>query len=125
VFQCYLTTGLAALQPGQQARGQQAQGQSTWVHDLLAGHTERCPADAAQTVRLFRTNYRLLITGTPLQNNLHELWALLNFLLPEVRSLTWLHINPLPSIWPASSVSPGQCCAWQAEQEALVHDCVL
>ena len=27
---------------------------------------------------------RLLITGTPLQNNLHELWALLNFLLPDV-----------------------------------------
>lgn len=33
---------------------------------------------------MFKTNYRLLITGTPLQNNLHELWALLNFLLPEV-----------------------------------------
>lgn len=27
---------------------------------------------------------RLLITGTPLQNNLHELWALLNFLLPDI-----------------------------------------
>ena len=26
----------------------------------------------------------LLITGTPLQNNLHELWALLNYLLPDV-----------------------------------------
>jgi len=26
----------------------------------------------------------MLITGTPLQNNLRELWALLNFLLPEV-----------------------------------------
>lgn len=26
----------------------------------------------------------MLITGTPLQNNLHELWALLNFLLPDV-----------------------------------------
>lgn len=38
----------------------------------------------AQVVRTLRTNYRLLITGTPLQNNLHELWALLNFLLPEV-----------------------------------------
>ena len=25
-------------------------------------------------------------TGTPLQNNLHELWALLNFLLPEIFS---------------------------------------
>jgi len=24
------------------------------------------------------------VTGTPLQNNLHELWALLNFLLPDV-----------------------------------------
>ncbi|KAJ1343391.1 hypothetical protein BSLG_001981, partial [Batrachochytrium salamandrivorans] len=29
---------------------------------------------------------RLLLTGTPLQNNLHELWALLNFLLPDVFS---------------------------------------
>ena len=26
----------------------------------------------------------MLLTGTPLQNNLHELWALLNFLLPDV-----------------------------------------
>ena len=27
---------------------------------------------------------RLLLTGTPLQNNLTELWSLLNFLLPEI-----------------------------------------
>jgi len=27
-----------------------------------------------------------LLTGTPLQNNLHELWSLLNFLLPEIFS---------------------------------------
>lgn len=27
---------------------------------------------------------RLLLTGTPLQNNLPELWALLNFLLPDI-----------------------------------------
>lgn len=27
-----------------------------------------------------------LIAGTPLQNNLSELWSLLNFLLPEVFS---------------------------------------
>ncbi|KAF1867310.1 hypothetical protein Lal_00049739 [Lupinus albus] len=40
----------------------------------------------SKTMRLYNTNYRLLITGTPLQNNLHELWALLNFLLPEVFS---------------------------------------
>lgn len=36
------------------------------------------------TVRQLKTKYRLLITGTPLQNNLHELWALLNFLMPNV-----------------------------------------
>ena len=38
----------------------------------------------AQNVRLFSTHFRLLITGTPLQNNLHELWAMLNFLLPDI-----------------------------------------
>ncbi|ODQ68083.1 hypothetical protein NADFUDRAFT_20910 [Nadsonia fulvescens var. elongata DSM 6958] len=38
----------------------------------------------SQIIRLFHSRNRLLITGTPLQNNLHELWALLNFLLPDV-----------------------------------------
>ncbi|KAJ9620657.1 chromatin remodeling complex Adenosinetriphosphatase [Knufia peltigerae] len=38
----------------------------------------------AQIIRMFTSRNRLLITGTPLQNNLHELWALLNFLLPDV-----------------------------------------
>lgn len=38
----------------------------------------------AQIVRMLNTQHRLLLTGTPLQNNLHELWALLNFLLPDV-----------------------------------------
>ena len=32
------------------------------------------------TIRTFETRYRLLLTGTPLQNNLHELFALLNYL---------------------------------------------
>lgn len=40
----------------------------------------------AETVRQFKSQSRLLITGTPLQNNLHELWALLNFLMPQMFS---------------------------------------
>jgi SWI/SNF-related matrix-associated actin-dependent regulator of chromatin subfamily A member 5 len=40
----------------------------------------------SQAVRYLNSDFRILITGTPLQNNLHELWALLNFLLPQVFS---------------------------------------
>lgn len=36
------------------------------------------------TVRVLQSSHRLLITGTPLQNNLQELWALLNFLIPSL-----------------------------------------
>ncbi|KAI8055731.1 SMARCA1 protein [Syncephalis plumigaleata] len=38
----------------------------------------------SEVMRILHSQHRLLITGTPLQNNLHELWALLNFLLPDV-----------------------------------------
>jgi SWI/SNF-related matrix-associated actin-dependent regulator of chromatin subfamily A member 5 len=38
----------------------------------------------SKVVRTMNTQFRILITGTPLQNNLHELWALLNFLLPDI-----------------------------------------
>lgn len=37
-----------------------------------------------QELNQLKTRARLLLTGTPLQNNLHELWALLNFLLPDI-----------------------------------------
>jgi len=52
----------------------------------------------SMAVREFKSNNRLLITGTPLQNNLHELWALLNFLLPDIFSSSedfdeWFNTN--------------------------------
>ncbi len=40
----------------------------------------------AQIVRTFTSRGRLLITGTQLQNNLKELFALLNFICPEIFS---------------------------------------
>lgn len=35
-------------------------------------------------IGLYKANHRLILTGTPLNNNLHELWALLKFLMPEM-----------------------------------------
>jgi len=35
-------------------------------------------------LKSYHSANRLLLTGTPLQNNLSELWSLLNFLLPDI-----------------------------------------
>lgn len=37
-----------------------------------------------RTLKTIQSMNRLILTGTPLQNNLAELWSLLNFLLPEI-----------------------------------------
>jgi hypothetical protein len=41
------------------------------------------PLSLARSQELNSAN-RLLLSGTPLQNNLTELWSLLNFLLPHI-----------------------------------------
>jgi SWI/SNF-related matrix-associated actin-dependent regulator of chromatin subfamily A member 5 len=40
--------------------------------------------DVSEACRKIRATTRVLLTGTPMQNNLHELWAMLNFLLPDI-----------------------------------------
>lgn len=55
-----------------------------------------------RVLRTFPSMNRLLLTGTPLQNNLAELWALLNFLLPEIFDdlpvfESWFNVNELQS----------------------------
>ena len=60
-----------------------------WVYIIVdEGHRmKNANSKFAQTLGLvYRSKNRILLTGTPLQNNLPELWALLNFLLPSVFS---------------------------------------
>ena len=52
---------------------------------LDEGHVIKNEAtQISQTLRKLTYNSSLLLTGTPLQNNMHELWALLNFLYPYI-----------------------------------------
>ncbi|KAG8864316.1 hypothetical protein FRB96_006137 [Tulasnella sp. 330] len=58
-----------------------------WVHMIIdEGHRmKNTQSKLAQTLtQYYSTRYRLILTGTPLQNNLPELWALLNFVLPKI-----------------------------------------
>ncbi|KAA1468433.1 hypothetical protein DENSPDRAFT_833719 [Dentipellis sp. KUC8613] len=58
-----------------------------WVHMIIdEGHRmKNTQSKLVQTLtQYYHSRYRLILTGTPLQNNLPELWALLNFVLPKV-----------------------------------------
>ena len=57
------------------------QAASSWTRATALRTTS---ASYSQTLKSYQTENRLLLTGTPLQNNLRELWSLLNFLLPTV-----------------------------------------
>lgn len=58
-----------------------------WVHMIVdEGHRmKNSQSKLSSTItQYYTTRYRLILTGTPLQNNLPELWALLNFVLPTI-----------------------------------------
>lgn len=59
-----------------------------WKYIIIdEGHRmKNADCKLALTLATYQTRNRLLLTGTPLQNNLTELWALLNFLLPTIFS---------------------------------------
>ncbi|OWB63225.1 hypothetical protein B5S29_g4187 [[Candida] boidinii] len=58
-----------------------------WAHMIIdEGHRmKNAQSKLSLTLnQYYHTRNRLILTGTPLQNNLPELWALLNFILPKV-----------------------------------------
>ena len=58
-----------------------------WIHMIIdEGHRmKNANSKLSETLtHHYHSDYRLILTGTPLQNNLPELWALLNFVLPKI-----------------------------------------
>ncbi|KAI5254622.1 hypothetical protein E4T42_02348 [Aureobasidium subglaciale] len=58
-----------------------------WLHMIVdEGHRmKNANSKLSSTItQYYTTRYRLILTGTPLQNSLPELWALLNFVLPTI-----------------------------------------
>lgn len=55
-----------------------------WSYIVLdEGHKIRNPdADITLTCKQFRTPHRIILSGTPIQNNLNELWSLFDFVFP-------------------------------------------
>jgi len=58
-----------------------------WFHMIIdEGHRMK-NANSKLTATIqqyYSTRFRLILTGTPLQNNLAELWSMLNFVLPNI-----------------------------------------
>ncbi|RSL97917.1 hypothetical protein CDV31_012816 [Fusarium ambrosium] len=58
-----------------------------WFHMIIdEGHRMKNSNSklSATIQQYYHTRFRLILTGTPLQNNLAELWAMLNFVLPNI-----------------------------------------
>uniref|UniRef100_A0A183IH08 Helicase domino n=1 Tax=Soboliphyme baturini TaxID=241478 RepID=A0A183IH08_9BILA len=57
-----------------------------WEYLILdeAQHIKNFKSQRWQTLLNFNANRRLLLTGTPLQNSLMELWSLMHFLMPHI-----------------------------------------
>lgn len=58
-----------------------------WLHMIVdEGHRmKNAQSKLSSTIsQYYHTRYRIILTGTPLQNNLTELWAMLNFVLPNI-----------------------------------------
>jgi E1A-binding protein p400 len=69
---------------------------------LQAHNIKNFESQRWQTLINFNTQRRLLLTGTPLQNNLMELWSLLHFLMPHVfrdrKEFSYWFSNPMDNI---------------------------
>src|SRR4029078_7932220 len=51
-----------------------------------AQHIKNRDTRNAKSVKMIQANHRLILTGTPIENSLDELWSLFDFLMPGLLS---------------------------------------
>ena len=80
-FQCVLTTFEFVMRDKSQLSKVQ------WTYIIVdEGHRMKNSQCKLTTIlsKAYKSKHRLLLTGTPLQNSIPELWSLLNFILPTI-----------------------------------------
>lgn len=68
----------------------------------------------AEILRSYRFKHRVLLTGTPIQNSLGELWSLLNFVLPRVFNSSETFDEWFAAPFRVSFVASGALCSMHA-----------
>jgi len=71
-----------------------------------AQHIKNRGTRNAQSVKMIQTSHRLILTGTPIENSLDELWSLFDFLMPGLLSTYDRFVEKY--IRSSSSVHPGK-----------------
>ncbi len=94
-------------------------GDITWNYCALdEGHVIKNPkSGTTKAIKRIRANHRLILSGTPIQNNVLELWSLFDFLMPGFLG-TEKHFNSAYSK-PILASRGVKCSAQQAEAGAL------
>ncbi|CAI7884025.1 unnamed protein product [Closterium sp. NIES-53] len=100
----------------------------SWEYVVLdEGHrikSAECKLNAH--LKSYKSNHRILLSGTPIQNNLEELWSLLNFLLPSVFNCasdfaSWFS-QPLSHVLPKKAGTRAQGGSADSEQEDVLGE---
>ncbi|CAI5934825.1 unnamed protein product [Closterium sp. NIES-64] len=100
----------------------------SWEYVVLdEGHrikSAECKLNAH--LKSYKSNHRILLSGTPIQNNLEELWSLLNFLLPSVFNCasdfaSWFS-QPLSHVLPKKAGSSARGGSADSVQEDVLGE---